>query len=533
MRRVLVALLAAVACAPSQASAQSYRHPSTCHDGCMTVSAYRDHGGRTDWNCGGITYGGHGGTDFATYGGWGAVDEGREVVAAAEGTVVETNDGEFDRCTTGGCSGGGGWGNYVAIQHPDGVITYYAHQRTGSISVSVGEHVTCGQHLGFIASSGSSTGPHLHFEPRAGSGFEPFGGGGCSDPGSRWIDQGPYAGLPGTACPITDRPPEGWIDAAACDGVRGWAHDPDDLGVPIDVHIYIDGPAGDPAAVGYPIRAGVHRDDVGDHGFSMVVPYGFMDGRDHPVFAYGIGAAGGANAALSGSPATLHCDAPAPPFPDGVRRHVVSPDSMAAWRFDWHDVVPVDDARLATFPVSDDWPAAPALIAADGDPGVYLRDAQGGAATRRHVPSPTAMERWRLDWGAIARLDLGELTSLGAGPAISERPYLVLGSDGAVYVIDAQPPVPAGVDAGASAPIPADAGAPVARDGGRNVRDGAAPTTPVEHRILVGSCSTAPSSRGLSPWLLGLLAASCFFARARRASRARRRQGRTVTRRGQ
>jgi len=130
-----------VASASSRAGAQSYRHPSTCQDGCMVVSAYRDHGGRTDWNCGGITYGGHGGTDFATYGGWGAVDEGREVVAVAEGTVVEAHDGEFDRCTTGSCSGGGGWGNYVAVRHPDGVVTYYAHQRTGSIAVSVGDSV--------------------------------------------------------------------------------------------------------------------------------------------------------------------------------------------------------------------------------------------------------------------------------------------------------------------------------------------------------------------------------------------------------
>ena len=48
-----VSLLAAL---PTAAAAQ-YRHPSSCQDGCMTVTAYRDHGGRTDWNCGGITYG--------------------------------------------------------------------------------------------------------------------------------------------------------------------------------------------------------------------------------------------------------------------------------------------------------------------------------------------------------------------------------------------------------------------------------------------------------------------------------------------
>jgi hypothetical protein len=516
MSRLVAALVLAMTW-PALASAQLYRHPSTCQDGCMTVSAYRDHGGRTDWNCGGITYGGHGGTDFATYGGWGAVDEGREVVAAAEGTVVQANDGEFDRCTTGDCSGGGGFGNYVAIQHPDGVVTYYGHQRTGSIAVSVGDWVTCGQHLGFIASSGSSTGPHLHFEPRAPGGFDPFGFGGCSDPSTRWIDQGPYAALPGVSCPVTDRVPEGWIDVAACEGIRGWARDPDDGG-PIDVHVYLDGAAGDPAATGYPIHANVHRDDVGDHGYSFTVPYGFMDGRDHVVFAYGIGAGGGANALLSGAPAILHCDPPAAPFPDGVRRHVVSGESFGAWHFDGHDIVHVDDATLSAWPDSSDWPLAPELIGADGDPGVYLRDVQLGEATRRHVPSPEAMDRWRLDWGAIASIDLASLTALDFTSAISTRPYLVQGSGPVVYVIDAPPPTPVAAPSDAGSMIGDDAGVSMG-DGSVHVGDAAGRDaghaelpSGRDGRALSGGCAVGGGSGG--SWTIALLL--CVAVRRRR-----------------
>ncbi len=279
----------------------------------MTVSAYRDHGGRTDWNCGGITYGGHSGTDFAIYGGWGAVDEGRDVVAVAEGTVVQAHDGEFDRCTTGGCSGGGGWGNYVAIQHADGVVTYYAHQRTGSIAVGVGDWVGCGQHLGFIASSGSSTGPHLHFEPRwggPGTGIEPFGFGGCSDPESRWADQGPYASVPAASCPSTDRLPEGWLDEASCDHIYGWAIDPDDGAAANEVYISFDAPLFDPAATsGHRARADVFRLDVGNHGFDFPTPPQYRDGRDHSVWVYGLGLGTGGGALLSGSPRSFRCTA--------------------------------------------------------------------------------------------------------------------------------------------------------------------------------------------------------------------------------
>ena len=48
---------------PATAHATKYRMPSTCHSGCMIVTAYRDVGGVKDWNCGSVVYSGHKGTE--------------------------------------------------------------------------------------------------------------------------------------------------------------------------------------------------------------------------------------------------------------------------------------------------------------------------------------------------------------------------------------------------------------------------------------------------------------------------------------
>jgi len=55
-----------------------------------------------------------------------------------------------------------GYGNLVVVDHGNGVATRYAH--LSSIDVKVGDEVTEGQKLGGVGSTGSSTGPHLHYE---------------------------------------------------------------------------------------------------------------------------------------------------------------------------------------------------------------------------------------------------------------------------------------------------------------------------------------------------------------------------------
>ncbi len=62
---------------------------------------------------------------------------------------------------------GASYGNYVVIAHGDGTRTMYAHQ--SSRAVSAGETVSQGQTIGYVGSTGSSTGNHLHFEIWTGS----------------------------------------------------------------------------------------------------------------------------------------------------------------------------------------------------------------------------------------------------------------------------------------------------------------------------------------------------------------------------
>jgi peptidoglycan hydrolase-like protein with peptidoglycan-binding domain len=58
----------------------------------------------------------------------------------------------------------GGYGNLTIIQHRLGYQTYYAHQ--SRIAVSVGQRVAGGVTIGYVGTTGHSTGPHLHFEVR-------------------------------------------------------------------------------------------------------------------------------------------------------------------------------------------------------------------------------------------------------------------------------------------------------------------------------------------------------------------------------
>jgi len=86
----------------------------------------------------------HAGIDFGA--GWGS-----PIVAAADGQVV-------------GASWAGGYGRQVRIVHDGGLMTTYSHM--SAMVAQPGTQVRQGQVIGYVGSSGLSTGPHVHFEVR-------------------------------------------------------------------------------------------------------------------------------------------------------------------------------------------------------------------------------------------------------------------------------------------------------------------------------------------------------------------------------
>lgn len=125
--------------------------------------------------------------------------ESTQILAAASGVVVSvyTGNGMNE-----------GWGRRIIIEHAPGVQTTYNHLRPGGVLVTVGQKVKRGEMIGWMGTSGASTGTHLHFELYLG-GFR--------------VDPAPYFSkdLPGTTpehpaggdarplpIPATDKPEE-------------------------------------------------------------------------------------------------------------------------------------------------------------------------------------------------------------------------------------------------------------------------------------------------------------------------------------
>lgn len=85
--------------------------------------------------------------------------EGVDIGASNQSEIWAANSGTVDLA-----GWNGGYGNCVIINHGNGYKTVYGHM--SSVGVSVGENVTRGQVIGYVGSTGISTGPHIHFEVR-------------------------------------------------------------------------------------------------------------------------------------------------------------------------------------------------------------------------------------------------------------------------------------------------------------------------------------------------------------------------------
>ena len=86
----------------------------------------------------------HAGVDFAA-------PRGTPILAAGSGTVERANRY-------------GSNGNYIRIRHSDGYKTAYAHLKNFARGVKTGSYVTQDQVIGYVGTTGRSTGPHLHYE---------------------------------------------------------------------------------------------------------------------------------------------------------------------------------------------------------------------------------------------------------------------------------------------------------------------------------------------------------------------------------
>jgi murein DD-endopeptidase MepM/ murein hydrolase activator NlpD len=149
-----------------------------------------------DYNCESNTYDGHHGTDIAIWPySFNKMENNEvEVIAAAPGTIIQKADGNFDR----NCSSNTLTANSVIIQHADGSYALYWHMKKNSVTTkTVGQTVVAGEKLGIVGSSGSASGPHLHFEIWSGNTKEtykdPFAGS-CNilNANSWWASQRPH-----------------------------------------------------------------------------------------------------------------------------------------------------------------------------------------------------------------------------------------------------------------------------------------------------------------------------------------------------
>ena len=91
----------------------------------------------------------HTGVDFAA-------NQGTNIKAWKAGTVTTA-------------SWQGSYGKFIVIDHGDGTVSRYAH--CSGYAVSVGDKVSAGQLIGYVGSTGNSTGPHLHFEIKVNGSF--------------------------------------------------------------------------------------------------------------------------------------------------------------------------------------------------------------------------------------------------------------------------------------------------------------------------------------------------------------------------
>jgi murein DD-endopeptidase MepM/ murein hydrolase activator NlpD len=206
MKKTITALVSAAALAGAAAAAADAPPPlltfypqggTIGQDLFVTNHVDLDEGpGTRDYACADHTYDGHSGQDTGIRS-FREVAIGVPVFAALDGRVFSIQYA---------VGGDLNWGptvsrfdNHVILDHGDGVYTIYGHLARRSMKVRRGQTVTAGTQIGLTASSGNSSGPHLHFTLQAGGAIvEPFAGP-CRAGSSGWtaqpeVDREPWVG---------------------------------------------------------------------------------------------------------------------------------------------------------------------------------------------------------------------------------------------------------------------------------------------------------------------------------------------------
>lgn len=154
--------------------------------------------------------------------------------------------------------------------------------------------------------------------------------------------------------PKTIKPyaPVGHHALTTLDTALGWACDQNNWNAPLQIHFYLDGPAGNGTFAGQ-TTADLPRPELtgvcggtSHHGFQFTLPASLRDGRNHTLYAYAINYGGGTNALLSNSPKTIKQYAP-------IGYHdVTTVDTTTGWVCDqnnWH--VPLQIHFYLDYPV--------------------------------------------------------------------------------------------------------------------------------------------------------------------------------------
>ena len=203
MKKTITAITAAVLLAASSAGAAEAPPPllgfypqagTLGQDLFVSNHVDLDEGpGTLDYACGHDTYDGHSGQDSGIRS-FREVAIGVPVFAALDGRVISIQFGIGSDLNWGATVSR--FDNHIILEHANGLMTVYGHLARRSIKVKEGQLIPAGTQIGLTASSGNSSGPHLHFTIRDTERiYEPFAGP-CREGASGWEQQPAVARAP-------------------------------------------------------------------------------------------------------------------------------------------------------------------------------------------------------------------------------------------------------------------------------------------------------------------------------------------------